>query len=174
MKNATICLVVLVLASSFGHAQNAHFNIELSKFKGYGPLGANYEYINDVQNDITPSGVKYLENIASYWDVTTSEKFEGYSVQPFEITFRSTKGSIVAQYDNKGSILSTQEKFNDVALPKEVGVSILKDYPGWDFVKTSYTLYYNRATGTKKNFKVQISRDGEKKWLTIYPSGAII
>jgi len=58
--------------ASFGFAQNSVPNFEISKFKDFGALASNYEYLNEVQNGFTPNQAKYLENVVSYWDVTKS------------------------------------------------------------------------------------------------------
>ncbi|MCM4152580.1 hypothetical protein DHD05_13350 [Arenibacter sp. N53] len=158
--------------TSFGFAQNSYSKFDYSLLENLGKLDANYEYIEEVQNDLTPNQVKYLENLVCFWDVSELEKYEGL-MQPIEVTYRSVHGYIVATYDRRGKILTAKEHFKDITLPQKVSVSIAIKYPDWTRLKTRYSLSYNRFLGTKKHFKVQIGKDGQKKWLKIDPSGKI-
>ena len=173
MKKLAISVVTMITASSFGLAQNSHSEFELSTFKDLGSITSNYDYLNEVQNVLTPSQVKYLENLASYWDVKKSDKFDGRSGEPFIVTFRSKDGQIVASYNNNGNIVSATERFSDVTLPKPVVIEILRQHPGWDIVKNKYSITYNRDIITKRIFKIQIQKGKQRKWLKVDQDGGL-
>jgi len=170
MKKLVISLAVMGI-TSFGFAQNSYPHFELSKFRDLGAMDTNYEYLNDVQNELTPSQVKYLENLASYWDVTRSLEFDGRRGHPFSVTFKTEHGQIIANYNSKGKIVSAMERFSDFAIPKSVGRAILKEYPNWKIVKNRYSVWYDHDGRTKKLFKVRIRKGKQKKWLSIDSSG---
>jgi hypothetical protein len=138
-----------------------------------GPLNANYDYLAEVQNSITPNQVKYLEKVVADWEATKSPKFDGSLEQSFEVTFKSNLGYIATSYDNQGRILMAEERFKNISLPYGVGISIAKKYPDWSIGKTRYTLRYTRGSAPKKRFNVQISNGNLKKWLKIDASGKL-
>ncbi len=161
----SISLVALGM-SIFISAQNSQPGYE-AKFLNVGPLNTNYVYLHKVQNHLTPNHVRYLENVVSYWDVTGMEKFEKLRDQPFELTFKSSHGSITASYDNEGKILSAVERFRDIALPNNLSILIAKEYPKWAISKSRYSLKYTRTHDPIKRFRVQIRKGKMKQWLTI-------
>lgn len=158
---------------SFGFAQNSNPKFQLSKFRNLDGFETNYEYLNDVQQGLTPRQVKYLENLVSYWDISKSKKFDGRKGQTFGVTFKSEKGYITADFDRNGKIVSAVERFSDFALPKEFGRVILEQYPKWQIARNRYSVWYERGEAIKKSFKVQIQNGDRKKWVKIDPFGDI-
>lgn len=173
MKKISISIVAIILTSGFTFAQNAYPKFELSKFRDLDGLGSNFDYLNEVQNGLTPNQVRYLENLVSYWDVKKSVKFNGRKCQPFNATFKSGGDEIIVSYDSKGRIVSTMERFSNFAMPKAVGKEILRLHPNWKIVKNRYYVWYNRKHHTKRVFKVQIQKGDRKKWLRVDQTGGL-
>ena len=68
-----------------------------------------------------------------------------------EITFYIPEGFILAAYDKNGEIIRTAERFNDVALPKELIGSVAKRFPMWVIKKDVYLVsYFESRKITKK------------------------
>ena len=172
MKKIVITLITIGVAS-FGFAQNSNTDFNISKFRELGIPSSNYKYLNEVQDHLTPHQVKYLEKVASSWDVSTSEKFDGRKAEPFQVTFKLEGGNIHTFYDSKGKVVSAIERFSNFVMPKSVGNEIQKQYPNWKIVKNRYSVLYYRGESTKKSFKVLIGKGNQKKWLRIDPSGKI-
>lgn len=172
MKKLSISLAVMGI-TSLGFAQNSYPKLNKALSEGLGTLTSNYGYLNDVQNGLTPKHVKYLENIASYWDVAKLEEFDRLKDQPLEVTFRSGLGSIVASYDSDGKIVTATERFKNVSLPKQLQIAIVKQYPHWSIVKIRYTLRYTEGKEPKKQFKVKIKKENQKKWVKVDSVGRI-
>jgi|GEM_PF-1153118 len=172
MKKIVISLITLGMVN-FGFAQNANPDFNLSKFRKLSMIGSNYEYLNEVQDGLTPGQVKYLENAVSHWDVSTSNKFDGRKGELFNVTFKLKDGNIHALYDNNGKIVSAIERFSNFAIPKSVGREVLKQYPDWKIVKNRYSVWYGRKYRTKRIFKLLISKGNQKKWLKVDTTGSI-
>jgi len=173
MKKIVISLITLGMVN-FGFAQNANPDFNLSKFRKLSMIGSNYEYLNEVQDGLTPGQVKYLENAVSHWDVSTSNKFDGRKGELFNVTFKLKDGNIHALYDNNGKIVSAIERFSNFAMPKSVSNEILKQYPNWKIVKNRYSVLYDCSKLVKKKFKVLLRKGNQEKWLRIDSSGKII
>lgn len=172
MKKLAISLITMGMVS-LGFSQNSYPDFDLSKFRDFITIGSNYEYLNKVQNGLTPNQVKYLEDLVSYWDVTQAEKFDGRRGEPFSVTFRLQNGHIIASYDKKGEVISAVERFSNFAIPKSVGKEVLEQYPNWKIVKNRYSVWYGRNHRTKRVFNLLIRKGNQKKWLKVDSSGGI-
>jgi hypothetical protein len=171
MKNLVIGLLVMGLANLGYSQQNDKVKeVTLETIK---VTNINKSYLNKVQDATMSIHVKSLEDEVSRFDIKESPKFDGRS-KPFKTIFKSSKGSIVATYDNKGKVLATTEKFKNVKLPDDVRVSVFKDHPNWVLFSDTYSVLYLRNKDLKKVYKVQIRNGNLKKNLKIDFSRNII
>ena len=159
--------------TSLGYAQYSSSEFDITKFSGIDLPVTNVEYLNEVQNNVTPNYAKFLEYIAADWDVSKSSKFDGRKDQLFDVTFKSHRGYIVASYDNDGKVVLARERFKNMALPKPILVAISKRYPNWVVAKTSYSLLYNRGIETAKNYRIKLRKGGRVKRLRVDADGNV-
>jgi hypothetical protein len=159
--------------TSAGFAQYSSTKLDQSYLKEGASLNTNIEYLNEVQNNETPSQVKQLEQVVTLLDLTRFPQFDEGRGSHFNVTFKSYLGQITALYDENGKIISATEQFKNFALPYEVGVAIVKEYPQWEITKSIYKVKYTKGQEPRKYFKVQISNDNEVKWLHIGSEGDI-
>lgn len=130
-------------------------------------ISTNSRYMNKVYDDNASTVVKNLEQIVAGYDIMQndvySSKYDTYSVN-FK-TPTSTKVS--ATYNRDGTILSSIEQFDDILLPHSIRESLVKKYPGWTLHSNSYRVSYDHRRPTKKLYKIQVRKDGDKKNLKI-------
>ena len=169
MKNLIIGLFVLGL-TSLSYSQELYSNADLAELEDRSISYVNSNYMNKVQNVRTSGQIKSLEVLISRYDITKSRKFDG-KAKPFKVKFYSPKGSIVATYDSKGKILTSLEKFKDIALPKHVLQSISKAYPKAKILSNTYMVSYSSETGAKMNYKVKIRKGDLRKIMKIDADG---
>lgn len=172
MKKSSINLLLLVMTSA-GFAQFSSTKLDQSYLKGGESLNTNIEYLNEVQNNGTPRQVKQLEEVVTLLDLTKFPQFEEGKGTHFNVTFKSYLGQITASYDENGKVLSATEQFKNFALPYDVAVAILKEYPQWEITKSIYKLKYTNGQEPKKDFRVQISNGSQDKWIDISSKGNI-
>ncbi|NNC49100.1 MAG: hypothetical protein HKO01_01010 [Flaviramulus sp.] len=174
MKNFVIGLFVIGL-TTLGFSQQRKGNVEsvilkdvlVTHTKSDVPImNVNFSYINEVQNKTTAKYVKSLESVASRYNVMESPTFDGRD-EPFKTIFRGTKGYIIATYDSNGKILTTQERYRDVKLPKKLVKSVLKEFPESHFLKAVHYISYNHKRDLKKTYRIKIMNDDQKKNLRI-------
>lgn len=130
----------------------------------------NYSYLDKVQDISTSEQAKELESVASRFNVMESPEFDGRN-ESFKTIFRGTKGYIIATYDNNGKILTTQERYSDVKLPKPMIKSVLAKYPDSEFLKVVHNVSYNHQNAVKKIYKVQIMSNNSTKNLKLVSEG---
>lgn len=119
----------------------------------------NKDYVQSVEADFTTSKVKYLQNLASTYDITKSEKYTGDSF-PFQVVIIAEKGFIEATYNKNGELIMTKENFTNVALPSALSQKIAKDFPGWSIVKNRYKVFYQKGLTTEIYYTIGLT-DGE-------------
>jgi len=173
MKKLSMSLILLGMTGlGYGQYSSSEFNNPI--FDGFDLPVTNVEYLNEVQDHVTPRYAKFLEYIAPDWDVSKSSKFDGRKDQLFNVTFKSDRGYIVASYDYRGEVVLAREHFRNMALPNQLLIVIGKKYPGWVVDKTSYSLEYNSGIVTAKTYKVKLLKGRLFKRLEVDATGNIM
>lgn len=124
-------------------------------------VATNYKYLNDVSRDVESVPVQLLQDKVATYDLKNSELYQD-EYDTYEITFFIPEGRILAAYDKDGNIIRTIEKFQDIALPKNVSKAVAKRFPGWAISKDVYLVHYNDQTGASKKYKITLS-NGDKR-----------
>lgn len=80
----------------------------------------------------------------------------------FYVTFKCSKGHLVARYNGKGELVSTRQKFRNISVPVEVMTEIYRDYKGWEVKDIDY-----RASGKGKStkaarYKILLEKEGQQ------------
>jgi hypothetical protein len=171
MKKLAIGLFILGLTSQ-GFSQNTKSEVEVVNLKDVVLSTANMNYLAKVLNNTMSDQVKLLEENAAKFDITVLPEYDGHK-EAFKTIFRGNEGYIIATYDHNGNILKTSERYKDIALPKNIIKSILREYPKSDFLKVVYTVDYNHQKDVKKTYKIQIIKDNLVKNLKISSDGNI-
>lgn len=103
--------------------------------------------------------------LANY-DLKNSSIFDDSEKATYRIAYKNKQVDIIAIYNNKGKILSTNETYRNIKLPFELMVKISKRYPDYAFVKNTYQTTYNSKTGINKQlYQVLIGNGNQKKTL---------
>jgi len=169
MKNFVIGLFVLGI-TSLGLSQNVNSEVEVVNLNDVVLSKANLNYLSKVQDNTVSDHVKSLENDVARFDITESPKFDGRK-ESFKTIFRGTKGYIIATYDNKGNVLKTSERYQDIKLPVPVRQSLFREFPDWSVNNITYSVSYRIDKDAKKVYKIQIEKDNLKKTLKIDSDG---
>ena len=136
-------------------------------------LDENIEYLDEVQSPNTPTAIRKYQVMASLYDVTQSHIFDGRS-EPFQMVFKTDKGTIRTTYDWKGEVLTSEEKFRNVDLPNNVLRKALKDREGWQVIRTNYNVSYVQGRDARKIYTVQITNGKKRKKISMDAKGTIL
>lgn len=153
--------VFAIAAISMGFAQTNGSN-ETVALTGVTVKPINLSYLNAVLDEDMPEDVKYLENKAARFDVTTSEIYDS-NFEAYEVMFEQTNGSIMATYDQNGQIIESLERFKDITLPLNIREQLAIQHPGWTIHSDVYLVSYYRDKEMEKKCKIQLRKDGKKK-----------
>lgn len=167
MKNLVIGLFVLGL-TSLGFSQNTIGENEEVQLEDVEISDINFNYLDKVQDIALPVEVIFLEKEASIFDVKGLNEFDGRK-KFFKVKFKGSKGYIIADYDWNGKIIKAKERYKDIALPKNLIKSVLRQYPKSSFLKVAYSVDYEDQKTVDRTFKIQIMNKGKKRNLKIDP-----
>lgn len=79
----------------------------------------------------------------------------------YQVDFRSTKGHLFANFDNRGKLISSFQKFRNVKLPQEARLQILQKYRDAVILDNRYIASSKGWEIQKEYYKVKI-KDGDK------------
>ncbi|MBP6558233.1 MAG: hypothetical protein KA213_07685 [Flavobacterium sp.] len=97
---------------------------------------------------------------------------EGYD--EFLVTLSIKDASLVARYNEKGKLMGVVEKYDNVRMPNDVVINILKHYPDWKIVKDRYSYSQNDGNITKKQYDVVLEKDNKTKRVVYNSNGELI
>lgn len=163
MKTLILCLLLVAFIGT-GHSQ-----IVLEETRvDYSPVSMKVDPItNSVTIKITEAGVGEFQKdplafIQDKFDVqhliaeNQEYEFDGYNVY-----FKTNKGVVSAIYDKEGKMISTHQRFKNVALPDDVKLEILRKYRNSQVLKNNHVVTSKNWMIDKEFYKVKI-QDGDK------------
>lgn len=100
--------------------------------------------------------------IHDFIDQNKKKKYDSY-----EVTMRSRKGFITADYNRTGEMVSTYQKFKNINLPYDEIVKLHKDFRGWSVVKTLHVATTYRGDTNKEFYKVKLENGNKKRKIRI-------
>ncbi len=177
MKSIIKLLVVLVISSTT-YAQNYEEANTVDVKKNVTDtlpavvikrVGEDFSiYIPEITNP--DNKVKMIQREFIAYDL--GKDAEGYD--EFLVTLRVKDGSLVARYNEKGKLMAVVEKYDNVRMPNDVILNILKQYPGWKIIKDRYSYSQKEGNVTKKQYDVVLEKDKKMKQVVYNPNGDMI
>ncbi len=91
--------------------------------------------------------------------------------ESFTVTFKSQKGSLVANFDENGNLTNTSQNFKNIIVPKDIREELYRDYKGWEMVKNKYVAKGNSTFLEKQTYKVKLKKGNRTKTITLEKGG---
>lgn len=162
-------VIILILAFSVS-VSNAQEVIELNEAKvGFNPLSKiegpikqiSIKIAEDVPGEFEKDPIAFVKarfDISPYLIKTTEEEFDSY-----QVTFKSTKGVLIADFDKEGNLVKTTQKFENILLPSELRKQLYKDHKGWAMVKNKFVAKGKMDKIDKAVYRLTIQNGKQKK-----------
>ena len=112
-----------------------------------------------VMGEFQKDPVRFVRNNFDFPQLALDNKHSEYD--SYDVNFRSTKGHFLARFDDKGEIISTFQKFRDVALPESARTQINQKYANSKFLSNVYVGKTKKWDIKKEFYRVRI-KDGKK------------
>lgn len=166
MKTLVIILI-LAFSASISHAQQV---IELNEAKvGFNPLSGIDGPVKQISVKISESVpgefekdpiafVKSNFDISPYLAQTPNEQFYSY-----QVTFKTRKGHLMADFDDKGNLVKTSQKFENIVLPLDLSKQLYRDHKGWEMVKNKVVAHGKKDKIDKAVYRVTMQNGKQKR-----------
>ncbi len=163
MKTLILCLLLVGFIST-GHSQ-----IVLGESRvDYTPYSLK---VDPLTNSITVMvkedrvGEFQKDPLAFIQDKFNIHKFiaenQEYDFDGYNVYFKTNKGLVKANYDNGGEMVSTYQRFKNIALPDDVKLEILRKYRNSQVLKNTHIVTSKGWMIDKELYKVKI-QDGDR------------
>lgn len=86
----------------------------------------------------------------------------------YQVTFKSRKGHLQADFDKGGNLVYYSLRFKDVLVPYQLMVQLYKDHKGWALVRTIHQAKGNGDKPGRVTYKVRMQNGNKKKDLEYY------
>ena len=163
MKTLIICLLLVGFIGT-GHSQIVLKETRLE----YSPVSMKVDPItNSVTLKITEARVGEFQKdpLAFIQDKFDIQSFiaenQEYEFDGYDVYFKSNKGVVTARYDKEGEMISTYQRFKNVALPDDVKLEILRNYRNSQVLKNHHIVTSRNWMIDKEFYRVKI-HDGDK------------
>src|SRR5690606_38943672 len=100
-------------------------------------------------------------------------EFIGQSLDvPYElyrVEFRNSKGFLVANFNDEGTLLSTYQRFKNIPVPLAIAKELVKDHKGWAMTKNLYIASGKEDALDKELYRISMQNGKSKKNVKIIP-----
>ncbi len=171
MKTLFIYLVLVIWAG----VSQAQEITELKEAKvGFAPLSS--EVIRDGNNysfnvketytgEFEANPLAFMEayfDIHNFIDEVRDEEYDGY-----QVTFRSKKGRLQADFDERGNLQATSERFKNILLPANIREQLYREHKGWEMVKNIRMTRGENGLVNKEMYRIKLKNGTQRKILKI-------
>lgn len=87
----------------------------------------------------------------------------------YDVNFKCKKGYLEARYSRSGELVEIFQKFEDVALPRELMHQLYRDYKGWKMITNKSVATFKEDGSNRTIYRIQL-RNGDRKKLVKIPS----
>lgn len=92
-------------------------------------------------------------------------KDKGYA--HYQVKLKSTNGTLHASFNRNGVLGSTTERFENIALPRELMAQLLRDHQGWTMVKNVHITRGDNGRVAREFYKIKLENGKQSKNIKI-------
>lgn len=169
MKKCIFGLCILGLTNLI-YAQNelAMTTTHLSENSSTTSKVTNEKYLNfgHATNQQLAASIKKLQKVAADYDITKERVYSNNKSITYDVVIEANGNYIKAVYDYKGIIISSEEYYEDIKVPFDLGCRLAKEYPGWSFDKNNCRISYSEQGEATFTYNLKLKRGNTSKSIT--------
>lgn len=108
-----------------------------------------------------------LQKIAADYNVKKERVYTNNKTMTYDVVFKANDNYIKAVYDHDGTIINSEEYYEDVRIPYELSGQLAKDYPGWSFDKSNCIISYSKIGETTFSYNLKLKKGNKSKRITL-------
>ncbi|MDA7559148.1 hypothetical protein N8768_08335 [Flavobacteriaceae bacterium] len=125
----------------------------------------NLDYLKDMSLQRSSSKISEFQNMIAAYNIQQLAVFKSDKETTYDVVFKETNCKVVTTYDASGKIISSSENYNNVKLPHQLALEVIKAFPNWRILKSRQSIEYNSLTGPESTFVIKIKNDNNSKVL---------
>jgi hypothetical protein len=172
MKNAVLLLFIMAI---FTNGQSQIIQLEETDIRFSSKIQKAYLLTDGMVLNVNEeySGEFFKDPVAfmqQNFDIQSFIKEMGGDVYNYyDVEFRTRKGKLLASFSNKGELLSTNQNFKNVALPRDIAKGLVREHHGWIMTKNNYIAVGDGNGIFKEKYIVRLKKDNKHKTLRLSP-----
>lgn len=87
----------------------------------------------------------------------------------YEVTFQNSHGYLMAEFNDKGQLLSTRQQFKNILVPALVRTELYKNHKGWTMVKNRYSASGRGDLIEEEMYKIRLENGNKSQTIKIDP-----
>ena len=125
----------------------------------------NVKYLTSNTNrvDYLAARIMKLQKIAADFDVTKDAIYSKNKTITYDVVFEANENYIKAVFDHSGTILSSEEYYEDIRIPYVLSSQLAEEYPGWAFEKSSCTILYSQDGEATFIYNLKLKKGNKSK-----------
>ena len=170
MKKLVYLLLLAGIAT--GQAQviqldEERVNARAVKITSYGE-DLKYAVVEDYKGQFHQNPIAFMREKFDIHSFIEQMKGSGYD--SYVVEFRNSKGYLEANFDEEGTLLSTSQKFKNIALPLGVARDLVTKHKGWTMKKNLYLASGKGDVVDKELYRITMRNGNKTKTLKIIPN----
>ncbi|WP_348825125.1 hypothetical protein [Flavobacterium aestuarii] len=125
------------------------------------------QYIPDNNPDIV---VRNTQN--EFLSYKVDEEYKDFDT--YLVTLQNSKGSLVATYNEKGMLMSVEEKYVNVELPRELMKTVYLAYPEWTVTQSKFVYTQEKGQILKKAYLLKLRKNNKTQNILASSIGELI
>ncbi|WP_190810506.1 hypothetical protein [Flagellimonas sp. S3867] len=160
--SAMLCLLATTANAQKNDLLVFNHNFET---RSYRSLSTNpkSDYLVKVSEKGQSAYLSALQQRVINFDITKLEEYSIEEPSTYNVVFKEKKASVYAKYDKNGNLVSSIERHVNIKIPSAISQKIAKQFPGWSFEKSIYSVKYHKHSGSERTIKVFLKKGGQKK-----------
>ena len=174
MKNLILAIVSVLTVNTINaqlndmayfDASNKSLNVNKLTSNVTPVLGANFNYLNNVNSIESSNNVLNIEQLIANYDLKKTAIYDSSEKATYEVTFKKRNSKAVVTYNNDGKIIKSIEKYKNVNIPFALKTKILKENPEFGIFGTNVLITFSNSNNVNVIYKIKIRNGNDRRIL---------
>ena len=125
----------------------------------------NIKYVDEVVSNVESNKIGKIQTMIANYNLENLDIYDSSEKSKYDVVFNETQCKIKVTYNSDGKILYSDEIYSNMRLPMSLVNVIINQYNNWSIINNEQQISYDLKKGTKKVYKVTITKDKELKTL---------
>ncbi len=167
MKTYVIGLIFLGLTSLM-HSQNEITKVNENTVNSKSDITVkNLDYLASFDAENLSESINLFHKKVANFDIKSLSIYTPNEPSNYTVVFKERNNEIITIYNQAGTIISSNEKFEGNKLPYSISSKVSKSHPGWEINKVKCFITYSGNRNSETYYKIVLKKDNKKQTIKI-------